>query len=103
LIDAAALAKMKPGAILINTSRGAIIDEPALVKALEQGRIAGAGVDVIDGEWRDDLDQHPLIAYARDHGNLVITPHIGGVTYESQAMAYVAAARKLTAYLRDDG
>jgi phosphoglycerate dehydrogenase-like enzyme len=91
LIDAAALAKMKPGAILINTNRGAIIDEPALVKALEQGRIA------------DDLDQHPLIAYARDHGNLVITPHIGGVTYESQAMAYVAAARKLTAYLRDDG
>jgi len=72
LIDAAALAKMKPGAILINTSRVAIIDEPALVKALEQGQIAGADV-------------------------------IGGVTYESQAMAYVAAARKLTAYLRDDG
>ena len=76
MIDAAALAKMKPGAILINTSRVAIIDEPALVKALEQGQIAGAGAGA-------DV--------------------IGGVTYESQAMAYVAAARKLTAYLRDDG
>lgn len=99
LIDAAALAKMKPNAILINTSRGAIIDEHALVEALTQGRLAAAGVDVIEGEWRDDLDQHPLIAYARTHGNLVITPHVGGVTFESQAMAYAAAARKLHDFL----
>ena len=39
------------------------------------GHLAGAGLDVIDGEWRTDLEAHPLIRYARDHENLVITPH----------------------------
>ena len=43
---------------------------------------------MIDGEWRDDLKGHILIKYMRNHDNLVITPHIGGVTYESQQMAY---------------
>lgn len=99
LIDTAALAKMKPTAILINTSRGALIDEEALRDALLHGRLAAAGLDVIEGEWRDDLDRHPLLEYARTHGNLVITPHVGGVTFESQAMAYTAAARKLCDFL----
>jgi len=100
LIDRHALAKMKPGAILINTSRGAIIDEVALLDALKHGPLAAAGLDVIEGEWRDDLEQHPLIEYSRSHGDLVITPHVGGVTYESQAMAYAAAAHKLAEYLQ---
>lgn len=99
LLNAEALAKMKSSAILLNTSRGAIIDEDALRDALAHGRLAAAGLDVIDGEWRHDLRQHPLIEYARTHGNLVITPHVGGVTFESQAMAYAAAARKLYDYL----
>ena len=100
LINREAFAKMKPGAILINTSRGAIIDEEALLDALKQGPLAAAGLDVIEGEWREDLEQHPLIEYTRSHGNLVITPHVGGVTFESQEMAYSAAARKLAEYLR---
>ena len=91
---------MKKGAILINTSRGAIIHENALLEALENGPLAAAGLDVIEGEWQDDLAQHPLIAYARSHPNLIITPHVGGVTYESQAMAYAAAARKLADYFQ---
>ena len=95
LIDREVFLKMKPGAILINTSRGAIIDEAALVEALRSGRLGAAGLDVIEGEWRTDLAEHPLMEYARSHDNLVITPHVGGVTYESQAMAHVAAARKL--------
>lgn len=95
LIGREALARMKPGAILINTSRGSIVDEGALIESLAEGRLAGAGLDVIDGEWRKDLDRHPLVVYARSHENLIITPHIGGVTYESQGMAHAAAARKL--------
>lgn len=99
LIGREQLASMKPGAILINTSRGAIIDESALIDALRTGPLAAAGLDVIHGEWRDDLDRHPLVCYAREHGNLVITPHVGGVTCEAQELAYAAAARKLVEYL----
>jgi D-3-phosphoglycerate dehydrogenase len=99
LLNAAAFAKMKPGAVLINTSRGAIVEEPALLKALESGRIAGAGLDVICGEWEKDLSRHPLIRYAASHENLVISPHIGGVTYESQRRALERTADKLLHYL----
>lgn len=94
------IARMKPGSVLINTSRGAIVDEAAVIEALEHGRLAGYGTDVIDGEWRDDLDRHPLICHAREHENCVITPHIGGVTFESQAMALEHAARQLIAFRR---
>jgi phosphoglycerate dehydrogenase-like enzyme len=99
LIDAPTLARMKRGAVLVNTSRGAIIDEGALLAALENGHLGAAGLDVIDGEWRTDLDQHPLIRYANTHENLVISPHVGGVTYESQRMAYTHTAKKLARHL----
>jgi D-3-phosphoglycerate dehydrogenase len=92
---------MKRGAILINTSRGGILDEPALIEALDDGTLSAAGLDVIDGEWREDLESHPLIAYSRTHDHLIITPHIGGVTYESQAMAFAATAEKLVRFMLD--
>ena len=60
----------------------------------------GAGVDVIEGEWRTDLDRHPLICYANSHQNLIILPHLGGVTYESQCMAFTRTAKKLAHYLQ---
>lgn len=99
LVSASTLAKMKPGAVLLNTSRGAIVDEAALLAALESGRLAGAGLDVICGEWDADLANHPLVRYAAAHENLVITPHVGGVTHESQAMTLEHTARKLADYL----
>lgn len=91
--------QMKPGAFLINTSRGAIVNEDALLNALETGMLGGAGLDVIDGEWRQDLDQHPLIQYANTHENLVISPHLGGVTHESQRMTLNFMVKKLKDYL----
>ena len=100
MIGAAEIARMKPSAILLNTSRGAVVDEAALLEALHRGAIAGAGLDVVDGEWLDDLRAHPLIAYARDHDNLLITPHIGGATTESIYGARVFMARKLADYIR---
>ncbi|MBI3453112.1 MAG: hydroxyacid dehydrogenase [Rhodospirillales bacterium] len=79
LIDAAALAKMKPDAILVNTSRGGIIDELALAAALQAGRLGGAALDVYDEE--------PLKAGSPLDGvpRLLLTPHIAGVTRESNA------------------
>ncbi len=93
---------MKPGSILINTSRGGVIDEEAFLEALHKGPLAGAGIDVLNGEWREDLENHSLIEYARNHDNLVITPHVGGVTVESQRMAFERIVSKLVSYLQGE-
>jgi D-3-phosphoglycerate dehydrogenase len=93
-INAERIAKMKDGVVLLNSSRGGIIDEDAMLAALRSGKIGAAGLDVIDGEWRTDLVDHPLIRYAREHDNLVIMPHVGGVTWESQRMSHAFVANK---------
>ena len=100
LFDAEAFGKMKPGAILINTSRGDIIDEEALLASLESGRLAAIGADVLHDEWRADMRQQPLVRYALTHDNVVLTPHIGGSTTRSIADALVFSARKLVHYLK---
>ena len=97
-IDADRIARMKDAVILVNTSRGGVIDEAALLAALESGKVGGFGADVIDGKWRDDLAQHPLIVFAREHDNVTIVPHIGGITHESQFITCQFIAQK-TAHL----
>jgi D-3-phosphoglycerate dehydrogenase len=82
LIDRGVMSKAKPGAVLINTSRGGIVDDEALLEALESGKLAGAALDVLDGE-PNIAAEHPLVAYAREHDHLLIVPHIGGNTTES--------------------
>lgn len=78
LIDAAALASMKAGALLINTARGTVIDEAALVEALRAGTIAGAGLDVFERE--------PALADGlADLPNVVLAPHLGSATTETRA------------------
>ena len=65
----------------INTSRGEVVEEGALLKALQTGRIAAAGIDVLNGDsaWAGTSPVgHPLVAYAKEHNNLLITPHMGG-------------------------
>ena len=102
LIGAAAFARMKRNAILINTSRGRIVHEEDLLEALTTKRIAGAGLDVIDGEWLTDQERagHPLVRFARANDNLVISPHIGGATIESIYGARVFMARKIADWLK---
>lgn len=100
MIGADAFETMKPNSILINTSRGGIVDETSLLLALKNRRLAAAGIDVIDGEWlsQDDLHKHPLIAYARENANLLITPHIGGSTVESIAGARIFMAKRMVSH-----
>lgn len=92
-------AKMKDGAVLVNTSRGDIIDEDALLRALESGRLAAFGGDVLHNEWREDMRESPIVQYAKDHDNVLITPHIGGCTRKSLWEARIFSARKLAHYL----
>jgi len=78
LIDTAALARMKPTAILVNTARGGVVDQEALAGALERGEIAGAALDVTDPEPLPP--DHPLL----DAPNLLVLPHIGSSTHTAR-------------------
>jgi D-3-phosphoglycerate dehydrogenase len=100
LIGRSAFAAMKPGAVLVNTSRGGIIDEPSLIDALESGRLSGAALDVLDGEPDVTFD-HPVVRYAREHSNLLVVPHLGGNTTESLEKTEFFLAQKLAAILRE--
>lgn len=88
----------KKDAILINTSRGGIIDELALIDALTNKKLRGAALDVIQNEL-DLTSTNPLIAYASCNSNLLIVPHIGGNTYESFDKTEYFIAEKLVQIL----
>ena len=79
--------KMKKGSIFINTSRGEVIDEISLIKALKSKKIKSAAVDVIQGEQNEDISNNKLILYSKENDNLIITPHMAGLTYESEKLA----------------
>ena len=95
LITAEELNKMKDGVFLINTARGGIIDEEALLDALESGKVAGAGIDVFQNEPtpREALLKHP---------NISCTPHIGASTVEAQSYIGMELADKIIAFFGDD-
>ena len=93
LIGASELARMKPSAFLVNTSRGPIVNQAALLEALRTRRIAGAAVDVYDQEPLPA--DHPL----RKVDNLLATPHLGYVTEENYRMIYGCAVENIRAFL----
>ena len=93
-------AAMKQGAWFVNTSRGELVDEAALLNALQSGRVAGAALDVLANEQPTGMQDHPLVAYARQHENLIITPHIGGCTSESMEKTECFLADRLMPLLR---
>ncbi len=90
------LGSMKPGALLINTSRGKLIDEPALIAALKSGRLAGAGLDTYATEPPDSAN--PLFALP----NVICTPHIASSTTGAGAQMGTIAANSIISYLRGE-
>jgi glyoxylate reductase len=96
LIDASALAELKPTAILVNTARGGIVDQDALAAALHAGRLAGAGLDVTDPEPLPA--DHPLL----DAPNLLVVPHIGSATHAARERMTEMAVDNLLAGLAGD-
>jgi D-3-phosphoglycerate dehydrogenase len=97
LFSESCFAQVKPGAILINTSRGAVIDESALLKALESKRIKAAGLDVLTDE--PEIKKSPLVQYAMTHDNLILTPHCGGFSHDAVKIVCRRAAEKIVEHL----
>ena len=93
LVGARELALLKPQALLINTSRGPIVDEASLVKALSSGALAGAGLDVFEHEPLPP--DHPFLGL----GNTVLSPHLGYVTEETYRIFYGQALENIQGYL----
>ena len=95
LLSRPQFACMRRGSRLVNTSRGEVVDEAALLDALRRGKLAGAAVDVISGEHGKGRMRSPLVTFARRHENLLVTPHIGGCTAESMEKTELYMAGEL--------
>ena len=96
MIGTAEIAAMKPGAILINASRGTVVEIDPLAQALREGRLSGAAVDVFPGEPKSNKDE--FTSPLRGLDNVILTPHIGGSTQEAQANIGLEVAEKLVKY-----
>ncbi|GAA6020491.1 hypothetical protein JCM11491_001372 [Sporobolomyces phaffii] len=92
IVGAEFLARMKPTAYVVNTARGPVVDSEALVAAVRGGRLAGAGLDVVDGEPNVGAD-HCLVSEPK----IVVLPHVGSATVETRSMMSVHAARNCLA------
>jgi len=95
MIDASKFNLMKDGVMLINTSRGAVIDEAALYEALKKGKVSGAAVDVVEAEppWKSKL---------LELDNVIVTPHLGASTFEAQEIAARDIAEQVLMVLRGE-
>nr|MBI1231052.1 hypothetical protein [Cytophagales bacterium] len=101
MIDSQTFNRMKKSAYFINTARGELVDEQALLDSLNSGQIAGAALDVLNDENNLNMKENPIIEYARSNRNLLITPHIGGATYDSMKKTEIFMAKKLKKFIEE--
>ncbi len=97
MFDTKAFSKMKKSVYIVNTAAGEIVDESALLHALEGNHVAGYAADVLADEMKFDenFSNHPLVEYAKSHDNLIIVPHLGGMTHEARAATDIFMAEKV--------
>lgn len=107
MFNAELFARFKPGSYFINTSRGELVDWDALLLTLQSGHLAGAALDVFEGEFvpgfTERFPRHPVLEYARRHDNLLLTPHIGGSTIDAWRMTEGHAIDMALQHLRAYG
>ena len=96
LLGRKAFEKARPGVLLINAARGGIVDEAALVEALDDGRVGGAAMDVFEVE--PPGSEHPLV----NHPNVICTPHLGASTEQAQVNVAIAVSEQVRDYLLND-
>lgn len=96
LVNQAGIAKMKDGAFVLNLARGPLVDEEALLAAIDSGKLAGAGLDVFDPE------PLPVTSRLRNHPLIIVTPHTAGVTLEGRERIEVMAVERLLAFFRGE-
>tara|TARA_Y100001970_G_scaffold287094_1_gene410887 strand:- start:153 stop:1121 length:969 start_codon:yes stop_codon:yes gene_type:complete len=93
LINRERIFSMKRGSFLINTSRGEVLDEDALIDAIKSKHLSGCGLDVIHDEFNTSNKSNKIIKASVSEKNLIISPHIAGLTYESESKAQMAAIK----------
>jgi D-3-phosphoglycerate dehydrogenase len=105
LFDREIFSSFKEGAFFINTSRGELVDQLAMLDGLQSGRLGGAAIDVLAGEFSpgfaESLPGNPLVRYACSHTNLLLTPHIGGSTQDAWRLTEQYTIEKILERLSD--
>ena len=95
------LSRLPSGAVIVNSARGAVLDGAAVADFVKSGRLAGAAVDVVEGETAPGgLSSDPLVLASRELDQILVTPHIGGATAEAVEKTELFMARKLAEFLK---
>lgn len=92
--------RMRDGSCFLNTARGELVDEMAMIEALKSGKLKAAAVDVISDEDRLYKWDHPVIAAAREYKNLIVSPHTAGLTVDSESKAAMEILNEIKAHLK---
>jgi D-3-phosphoglycerate dehydrogenase len=91
---------LKEGAVVLNTSRGAVLDEASVIESLESGHLGGAALEVIHEEYSSESNMRErVLSYARTHENLIITPQLGGATHDSLEKVEIFMAEIIVRHL----